>query len=135
MVGHQVNHRVFRVGVDFRGVRVGKPQHVARKFNDGDLKPQANAEVGDLVFPRIFRRADFTRNAARTEPAGHQNAVGFSENFRCVIVIQRFGIHPVDVDFCVVCEPAVFERFVDAQIRVVQFDIFTDKRDVHALLK
>ena len=38
LVGHQVNHRVFRVGVNFRGVRVGKPQHVARKFNDGDLK-------------------------------------------------------------------------------------------------
>ena len=82
LVRHQVDDRMCRHGAELCAVGIRPPGCVARKFDDRDLHPQADAQIGDTLLPRVLRRQDHPLNAPVTEAAGHQYAAAPAERFR-----------------------------------------------------
>src|SRR3984893_6879103 len=74
LLGEQVDHRVRRLRIHFRRVRTIEAGDVARELRDGDVHPEADAEVRDPALARNATRRDLALPAARTEAAGDKDA-------------------------------------------------------------
>src|SRR5258706_4802374 len=73
--GHERNHRVERVAVEFGRVRPGQAHHVARELDHRELHAQAYAEIGDLVLARVLDRLHHAFHAALAETARNEYRV------------------------------------------------------------
>src|SRR6185436_8711937 len=65
----KADDRVWRVFVELGRVRFFELEHVARKFDAGDLHSQTKAEVRQALFPAVARGLDFPLDAAFAETA------------------------------------------------------------------
>ena len=124
-----------RVRVEFRGVRLGQLQHVAREFNRRDLHPQAQAEIGDFIFAGVLRRLDFAFHAAFAKPARHQDAAQAAQNFFRAVLFDLLGVHLHDFHAAIVGHAAVDDRLVNRFVGVLQLDVFADHADADAMLR
>ena len=75
LVGHEVYYAVRAFGVKFGRVSVFIAEHVARKLDNRRLHAEADAEIGNIVFARVFCTDYLALYAAVAEAAGHKNAV------------------------------------------------------------
>src|SRR5882762_4070110 len=73
--GHERNHRVRRVAVEFRAVRARKPDDVPRELVHRELHAQADAEIRDLVLARVLDRFHHAFHAALAETARNEYRV------------------------------------------------------------
>ena len=87
-----------------------------------------------MVQPRIFRRQNHAFDAARTEAAGHDDAVQTGEQLFAGFLGNRFGIDPFDVYARVQRIARVPQRLRHGKIRIVQLHIFAHQTDGHALV-
>ena len=106
-------------------------ENMARKFYDRDLKSEANAEVRNVVFARIFCRKYHSLNTAVSEAAGNENTAAISEYGRDIILRKLLGIDPLYLHNGVVCRRRMVKRLGNGQISVVQLNIFADKGYLH----
>src|SRR5579859_820807 len=67
--GDQRDHRVRRVGIEFRAVGTRETRHVAREFDGGKLHAEADAEIGNPVLARMTDRRDLALDTALAETA------------------------------------------------------------------
>ena len=74
LVGHQVDHRVRRVGVNLAGVRAGQAEHVAGVFHHGHLHAQTNAQKRHAVHAGILHGGNLALQPALAEAARHEHA-------------------------------------------------------------
>ncbi len=111
--------------VELDAIRGGDAADVSREFDRRDLHAEAKAEVGNFVLARELRGADFSLDSAFAEPAGNEDAGH---------VIQ-LAIDQAQIDSAIVAGGGVGERFVDAFVSVLQFDVFADDRDPDLLLR
>ena len=75
LIRHQVNDGMGRHGRRTSALWASaQPSHVAGKLDDGDLHPQADAEIRHVLLPGVLRRQDHSLDAPVAEAAGHQNA-------------------------------------------------------------
>ena len=110
---------------------VGITQNVSGILDNGKLHTEANSEKRNIVRSCILNRRDFAVDSSVAETARNQNSVCVFKLFRRVFARYFFGINPVYFNIYVVCDSAVFERLGNADIRVVQGNVFADKRDAH----
>ena len=82
LVGHKINYGVFRIGIYLRCVCILETEYVSREFDNCYLKSEANAEIRNLVFARIFCCGDLSLYSACAETAGDKYAVGIFKTFR-----------------------------------------------------
>ena len=77
---HEVDDRAVRLLVELRAVGAFHLAEVPRGLYHGKLHPEADAEIGYLVLPRVGDRVDLPLDAPRAEAAGHQYAVDAAES-------------------------------------------------------
>ncbi len=130
LVGHQVDDVVGAVGLELAGIGVRVPGHMAGELHDHDLHAQADAEVGDLLFPGIAGGLDHALHAPVAEPAGQDDAVHAGQLLGAAVLVgQGLAVHPADVHLALVLEPGVVQTLHHAQVGVVQLDVLAHQGD------
>ncbi len=97
LIRHQCDHRVCRVRIQLDAVCIVIAADIAGKFDNGNLHSKAEAEIGNLIFPRIFCGENFALHTAGAESAGDKNAGDVMQQPVCIFFCQFLGIHPLDV--------------------------------------
>ena len=97
------------------------------------MQPIAEPEVGDAVLSGVRRRQDLALDAARPEPARHDDALDAAQGAIEFLWCHRLGVHPDDFDVDVVVQPGVSQGFRDAHVGVVQIDVLADQGDLHGV--
>ncbi len=112
--------------VQFYAVCVFKADNISCILNDGKLHTEAESEVWDVICAGILDRQKHTVDAAVPKAARDQNSVDACQQSRHIFPGNSFRIDPFDIDRCMIRDPAVLERFHDADVSVVQSGIFAD---------
>ncbi len=133
LVGHEVDDLVQAVLVKLAGVGVLNAAHVPAELDHSDLHPQADAQVGHVVFPGVFAGQDHALNAPAAKPAGDDDAVDAPQPGSDVLGGEVLGIHPVDLHFGAVVIPGVAQGFHHREVGVVELHILAHQGDVHLL--
>ena len=127
-----------RVRAKFGGVGVRPAADVAGVFDEGHLHAEADAEKGDAAIACVADGADFTFRAADAETAGDEDAVHRAKDFvKCIFrqVFEFLAVDIVETDGRVVGVAAVVEGFDEAFVRFLQFDVFSDERNVDGVFR
>jgi hypothetical protein len=109
--GDQRDHRMVGGAIELGAVRALQRQHIARVFDDGELHPEANAEVWDAVFACEPDRLDLALDAAVAEAPGHQDGVHVLQRRRTQ-PLDVLGFEIVDVDARPGLDACVHQRLV-----------------------
>src|SRR5947209_1079813 len=110
--GHERDHRVRRVAVEFRAVRAREPDDVARELDHRELHPQTNTEVRDLVLARVLDHLHHAFHAALAETARNEYRVHAFQERADSVLLDRLRIHVTDVDSPARVDPGCDERLV-----------------------
>ena len=105
-----------------------EPADVARVLDDGDLQPEADAEVRHLLLARELDGRDLAFDAALAEAAGHEDRVDVVQARRA-LVLDVLGLHVEDVDARARPDARVAQRLGQRHVRVAQVDVLADHRD------
>ena len=76
---------------------------------------------------------DFAINAPVAKAAGHQYAVYIVKNGIHIVMRDSFGIYPLDINYAVVGNTAVFQCFHHTDICVMELRVFADKGNRHGV--
>src|ERR1700694_1269132 len=76
-----VDDAVGRGGIEFAGVSLSQPAHVARELYAGCLHTQANAKIRNFIFTGITNRSQHALDATLAKAARHQQTVVVRELF------------------------------------------------------
>jgi hypothetical protein len=79
LIGHEVDHGVWRARVEFGAVRAGEATGMSSQLDHSALLAQALAEEWNMAFPRVADRLDLALDPARAESSGNQDAIGVSQ--------------------------------------------------------
>src|SRR6185369_4801105 len=94
---------------------------------------EANAEIGEARFPRVFGGENFTLDTARAEAAGDEDAIEAAENLVDVFGFNFFRVNADGIDFHHVRDARVAQRFVNTFVSVLQINIFAHHADPNVL--
>src|SRR6266571_2956622 len=134
-LGHERDHRVRRVAVEFRAVRAREADDVSREFDHRELHAQANAEIRDLVLARVLDRLHHAFNAPLAEAPGDKYRVHAFQQRADAFLLDRFRIHVTDVDPAARVDPGVDERLVERLVGIGEIDVLADHRDGDLVLR
>jgi len=115
-------------------VRAGHAAYVARELDDGALHAQANAQVRDLVLATVLDGLDLALDAALSEAAGHDHAVGTVELLGDRVGREVLAVDPAQVEPAAVVDGGVLERLPDREVRLVELHVLADQSDRHLAL-
>jgi len=110
-------------------VGAGQAADIAGVFDHRHLHAQTDAEIGDLVFPRIARRQDHAFDAAVAEAARHQHAVHVRQMTCRAVLLDFFRIDKFQFYPAVVGDAAVHERLIQAFVGIREVDVFARDAD------
>jgi hypothetical protein len=113
LLGQKVDDRVRGLRVELRGVRAVHADDVACEVRDRHLHAQADAQERDLLLARDPRRRDLALDPTHAEAARDQDPVRARQPGADFAVVQRLGVHPVDLDPAAVLEAGVPQRLDD----------------------
>ena len=71
---------------------------MARKFNNGNLHSEADAEIGQVVFAAVLRGDNFSLNSSVAEAAGNNNSAAVGKKLRDVFPCNGFRVNPLDLN-------------------------------------
>src|SRR5437773_3226047 len=128
-LGHEGDHRVRRVAVEFRAVRAREADDVARKLDHRELHAQAYAEIRDLVLARVLDRLHHAFDAPLAEAPGDEYRVHAFQERADAVLLDRLRIHVTDVDPAARVDPGVDERLVQRLVGIGEVDILADHGD------
>src|SRR5258706_15865415 len=128
-LGHERDHRVRRIAVEFRAVRAREPDDVAREFDHRELHAQTDAEIRDLVLARVLDRLHHAFHAALAETARNEYRVHAFQERADSVLLDRLRIHVTDVDSTARVDPGVDERLVQRLVGIGKVDILADHGD------
>ena len=133
-----VDHAMRSGRIEFAGVGVRQAADIARKFNARRLHAKANAEVRNLVLARIADGLEHAFDAALAEAAGHEDAVVVFE-LRLVTARRLLSRPSASIQFTmqfqVVRQRAVDQRFFQGLVRVFVLDVLADDGDGDFVLR
>ena len=116
---------------EFGAVGIRPACRMAGKFNNGDLHPQADAEVGDVLFPGKLRRHNHALDAAVAEAAGHQDAAAAAKRLGDVLRGEGLAVHPADGHLGITGGAGMKQRLRHADVGIPQAGIFAHQGDFH----
>ena len=116
---------------EFGGISLGHATNIAREFDDQGLHAQADAEVRHFILAGIANGLQHTIDATLAEAAGHQNAIINIQLFHAFRPMQLFGFNPTDVHFQLMGKARNQQRFLQALVGILVFDILADNADIH----
>ena len=130
---HKINDLMRGFGKLAR-IGVRDPRDVAGVFDHGDLHAEADAEIRDLRFARVFRRRDHPLNPAAAKPARNDNPVESGKRLRRVLARDRLGIDPSDRNIRTAGITRVLQRLDYGEVGIVQLHVFADQADLHGVV-
>ena len=110
LAGHVIDNLVQPLRSKLAGVGICDAQHMAGIFDHCHLHAQADAEIGDVLFPGILGCQDHPLNAAAAEAAGHQDAIQTGESGFHRFCRDQLGIDPADADLGIQEKARVAQR-------------------------
>src|SRR5262245_9779474 len=120
------------VRIEFGRIGVLDAADVAHVLDRRALQPQADAEERLLFAARVCDGADHSRNPALAEAARNQYRIDVAQEvFPAVAGHEVLALDPAEVDAQVVGEAAVYQRLVEALVRIFELDVFADDSDGH----
>ncbi len=125
----QVDHRLVCFLIEFGTVGVPDAGKITSNLDHGTLHSKTNAEVGYVPLPRIFYRFYLPFHPAYAKSAGNKDAVHTLEHFPYTLAFDVFRVDPGNSDLRIIGNTAMGERFAQALVRFLEFDIFSDKGD------
>src|SRR5712692_2914186 len=133
-LGHQRDHGVRRVAVEFGAVRAREADDVSREFDHGELHAQANAEIRNLVLARMLDRLHHAFNPPLAEAPGDKYRVHAFQQHADAFLLDRFRIHVADADPAARVDPGVDERLVERLVGIGEVDVLADHGDRNLVL-
>ena len=121
LLGHDVDDRLRRLGVDFRGVGALHSGDVPREFYHRELHPVTQPEERLAMFAAPADSRDLALDAARTETARHDDAVvfrQFAHGFGVFFVL--FGVQPLDDGLAAGRPDGMLDRLDDRDVGIGQ---------------
>src|SRR6267143_301160 len=134
-LGHERDHRVRRVAVEFRAVRAREADDVSREFDHCELHAQADAEIWDLVLARVLDSLHHAFNAALAEAPGDEYRVHALQQRADAFLLDDFRIHVTDVDPAARMDSRMNQRFVERLVGIGEIDVLADHRDGDLVLR
>src|SRR6266702_1558048 len=128
-LGHERDHRVRRVAVEFRAVRAREADDVSRKLDHRELHAQADAEIRNFVLARVLDRLHHAFHTALAETARNEYRVHPLQERADAFLLDRFRIHIADVDPAARVDPGVDERLVQRFVGIGEIDVLADHGD------
>src|SRR5205085_12255541 len=107
-----------------------EPEHLPRVLGDGDVHPEADAEVRDPALAGDAAGEDLPLPAARAEAARDEHAVDLLEHDGRLLERHALGVEPADLDHRAVVEAGVLERLVHREVGILELDVLADERDL-----
>ncbi|CDN42609.1 Uncharacterized protein BN871_BO_00110 [Paenibacillus sp. P22] len=135
LLGEQIDDRIRRRRVDLGAVGSLHADDVPGIFDDGNLHAETDAEERNALLARITDRRDLAFDSPVPEAAGHQNAVHALQRFSRIAVRQLLGVHPADAYFGIGLDAGMGKGLHDAEVGVVQSDVFADNGDLRLALE
>ena len=129
LLGQEVDHRVRRLRVHLGRVRALHPDGMPGEFGDGDLHPEADSQVRNLVLAGDLGGPDLALEATAAKAAGDEDAVGLRDRCRDPRIGHLLRIDPIDFDLAAVMDAGVAERLGDRQVGVLKLDVLADQGD------
>ena len=123
----QANHRIGCIRIKFGAIGIGNATDIASVFNNGDLHPQTDTQVGNFLFPGSLNCVDLTFGTPGTKAAGHQDAIHTID--QGVILLQQFRVDIADFHFGFPVNTGVNQSFGYRLVGVQQLHIFADHGD------
>src|SRR5206468_318672 len=108
-----------------------EPDDVAGVLRDGDVHPEADAEVRDAALARDPAGEDLALPAARAEAPGHEHPVDLLELGLRLLERHPLGVDPAHVHRTAMVDAGVVERLVDREVGVLELHVLADERDLY----
>ena len=129
LLRHQMDDRVHRGRIEFRGIGIFEPQNVAGEFDDRGLKAKTDAEERKGMRSGVADSFDHAGYASIPEATRDNKAIDGRKKG-----IDRLGrdilrLDPLDVNFVSAMESGSLQGFVDRDIGIVKRGIFADEGD------
>lgn len=121
-------------GIKLGARGISQAEHIAGELDDGDLKAEADPEVGQMGLAAMFDAGDLSFDTARAEPPRDDDAVEISERLGDGLVVDVRSFDPVLIDATLEVGGAVFESLVDGCVGIAEFGIFAGDADGDAVL-
>ncbi len=134
LVGHKVDDLVQAVLVELPGVGVRNAADVPAELDDRHLHSQADAQIGDVLFPGKARRQNHALNAPASKAPGNDDSVAVPQPGGHVLLVQGLRVHPVDVHLGAVVIARVAQGLHHGEIGVVELHILAHQSDAHVPL-
>src|SRR5438034_4060354 len=125
-LGHERDHRVRRVAVEFRAVRAREADDVSRELDHRELHAQADAQIRDLVLARVLDRLYHAFDSAPAETARNEYRVHAFQERADAVLFDRLRIHVADADPAARVDPGVDEPLVQRLVGIGKVDILAD---------
>src|SRR5262249_53615459 len=123
------NDRVSAIAVEFGAIGVFQADDITRKFDDGTLQAQADAEERNLALAGIADGVDLAAGAAIIEAAGNEDAVHAAEDALDAFALDFLRFDLSDHDPAVLADAGMIESLVNGFVGVVVLDVFADDGD------
>src|SRR4051794_41912052 len=102
---------------------------MAGKLDAHDLHAQAQPEVGYGMLASIMGSTNLAFYAAIAKASGHYDAVDGSQLIKIAALLQFFGTDPGNVDIPPYRQAGVDERFLHAQVGILQLYVLAHQAD------
>ncbi len=113
---------------ELAAVGIAETQYITGKFDNRYLHPQANPQIGNVIFSGMLNRPNLAFHPAVAKTTGHQNAVDTIQNAN-TISLDSFRVDIAHVNFSVSMNTRVFKRFIQRLIGVQQLHVLADHGD------
>src|SRR5512144_2404175 len=130
---HQADDR-FGCRAELCRVGILDTAQIACSLEHRHLHSKANAEIRYVALAGELRRPDFTFRAALTESTRDQNTVNVLEKRRRILAFENLRLDPVEIDFHLVGNSAMGERFDQRLVGVLHSRVFADNGDGNVTL-
>jgi len=102
LVLHHVDDRMRRLGIELHAIGPLQAEDMPRKFDHRDLKAEAQAVVGDLVFSGEPGSRDLALRATITKTARDEDTIEALQERQTALLLKVLGIDAPDVDLAII---------------------------------
>src|SRR5512135_231925 len=101
------------IWIELGTVRIFEIEHIARKFDDGNLHAEAQSQVRNMIAAGVASGFNLALNATVTKPTWHNNARYVFKRLAIAIshLLKCFGVDPFNAYIYIMMPASMMECF------------------------